>query len=64
MYGLLEMWSKKGLKMDLGYDIQPIKSNIQIITKKQDKKKPPNKGGLICCSLRINIIRYCLLNNL
>ena len=44
MYGLLEKWLKKRLKMDLGYDIQQIKTNIQIIAKKQAKKKVPVKG--------------------
>jgi len=34
MYGLLEKWVKKGLKMGVGYDIQLTKSSIQDITKK------------------------------
>ena len=44
MYGLIEKWVKKGLKMSLGYDIQPTKISYQIIAKKQDKKKVPIKG--------------------
>ena len=44
MYGLIEKWLKKGVKMSVGYDIPPTKISYQTITKKQDKKKVPIKG--------------------
>ena len=40
MYGLIEKWLKMGLKMSVGYDIQPTKISYKIIAKKQDKQKP------------------------